>query len=635
MKKLDTIKTKEKFLSSIESVEKEQVFEAIQNNTEDLDLYTYFITMGAHNTGSIDENELYDYMLKVYSDWYFLTKNTGKANVLTVKLFSDENMSPAKMTGKQCFELFNSKKYDNIIPIEIRHVNKLDEKFFVNIDVNALYQKNDKYDTNCRLYINLPANKIIGFVKEFTDRAYLENMPCNIKFLSCDDRCDTVIIYTDYDNVENIVHEIENIKKEYPTIMKGVGGVNVLLGKYNDYIGFGERPDDGGTYFHSRARALESIKSVASLDIVKENFVGKENKIIFRSDGKNYTPTEYLTFLIEKMATKLVEEKIETLEKAKAESEQKADTKQTEENKEEKTDTTEDTQDNKKDNKTKTEETTVDVESEEEPKEKDELARLYEIRENIQSELNLDEQVKALKKSLTTRSEYRMDLGDLGQVDYNFLGKLYSIFTVSSGAKYGKSVEEQKRVVASKIFRTTDTVCGVNTRDFLCVYFRQVLTDFLKEILDRDMESCKQTKQSSMLNNLKTKKAQKLKLIISKILDEDDDEGKEYISDCINDYIRILSTDASDNVEVYVDDEKVVLDTDINADMLYNFPDLQTEYMNLSKSNEFIDKTLQDFGIQPENLALSSGTKNVSKTRVKDVEETRTYYYDPEGYLGK
>ena len=593
MKNLNAIKTKEKFLSSIESVEKDAIFEAIKNNTEDLDLYTYFVTMGAHNTGSVDQTELYDYLLRLYSDWYFLTKNTHKGGVYTVKLFSDENMSPAKMTGKQCFELFNSKKYDKIIPIEIQHINKLEEKFFVSIDVNELYQKNAEFDTNCRLYLNLPANKIVGFVKEFTDRAYMENMPCNIKFLTCDDRCDTVIIYTDYENVENIVHEIEYIKKEYPSLVEGVGAVNVMLGKYNDYIGYGESPEDGSTYFHSRAQALEAIKKVASLDIVKDNFVGKENKIIFRSDGKNYTPTEYLTFLIEKMAVRLVEEKIEAIESKKV--------------KQNEVDTQED----------------------------NELATLYKMRENIQSSVDIDAQVKALKKSLTTRNDYKMDLGKLGQVDYNFLGKLYSVFMVSSAGKYGRSIEEQKRIVADKIFRTTDTVCGVNTKEFLKVYFRQVLTDFLKEILDRNLESIKKTKQSSMLNNLKTKKAQRLKNIIAKILDEDSDEGKDYITDCINDYIRILSTDAGEKVEVYVDDERVVLDTDINADMLYNFPDLQTESMNLSKSTEFIDKTLSDFGINPENMALGVNTKNISKVHVQDVEDTRTYYYDPDGYLAK
>ena len=152
----------------------------------------------------------------------------------------------------------------------------------MSIDINKLYNQKVKNDTVVRLYINLPSNKIIPFVKEFIDRAYLAEFPATIKFLNTDDRCDTVIIYTDYSSASQVVKEIESIREDYPSRFEGVGGVNPLLARVNDYIGFGEKPENGDTYFKSRTAALSTIENSAVTTVLKENIVAKVNVQITR-----------------------------------------------------------------------------------------------------------------------------------------------------------------------------------------------------------------------------------------------------------------------------------------------------------------------------------------------------------------
>ena len=208
MSRLGGIKEKEKFLSSLEVVD-QSVISLAKENTERLDLYTYFITLGAHNTGAIENKYLYEFLLSRYADWFCLNKNS--TNTAVYKITHGVFYSPTNMTGKECFDFIKSGKFAEVLPIQFQYINKLEEKFFVSIDINKLYNQKVKNDTVVRLYINLPSNKIIPFVKEFIDRAYLAEFPATIKFLNTDDRCDTVIIYTDYSSASQVVKEIESI----------------------------------------------------------------------------------------------------------------------------------------------------------------------------------------------------------------------------------------------------------------------------------------------------------------------------------------------------------------------------------------------------------------------------------------
>ena len=578
MSRLGGIKEKEKFLSSLEVVD-QSVISLAKENTERLDLYTYFITLGAHNTGAIENKYLYEFLLSRYADWFCLNKNS--TNTAVYKITHGVFYSPTNMTGKECFDFIKSGKFAEVLPIQFQYINKLEEKFFVSIDINKLYNQKVKNDTVVRLYINLPSNKIIPFVKEFIDRAYLSEFPATIKFLNTDDRCDTVIIYTDYSSASQVVKEIESIREDYPSRFEGVGGVNPLLARVNDYIGFGEKPENGDTYFKSRTAALSTIENSAVTTVLKENIVAKEQSVIFRADGRSYTPTEYLMFLVERVAISLIEDKICEMEE-------------------------DDTTDRSK------------------------LFRLYKLRESVEKEIEIAEEVKKLKKCLTRNGEYQLSITDIGVSEYDFVSKLYRLFTTEEDRVYKrKNKDEQKRTISSVLFRTNGDLDGVNIQEFLEEYFRLEVATVLQEIIDDKMGELKETKQSSVLSNLKQKQIMRLRTILKNILNDSDD-GREYLDRCVADYIRILSTDAAESVEVYIDDVKISLDSSVNEEIVSLLPSLQSAVDSLSIEGWFIDKTLGDFGINKDNLSINDTTKNLGRERtVVEKKEEREFYYQP------
>ena len=125
---------------------------------------------------------------------------------------------------------------------------------------------------------------------------------------------------------------------------------------------------------------------------------------------------------------------------------------------------------------------------------------------------------------------------------------------------------------------------------------------------------------------------QKLSIILKHILN-DTDEGRLYIGDAINDYVRILSTDAFDSVEVSIDGRKITIDKDINSDIISLLPSMQEDVNKLALDSGFIDNILEGFGINIENLCINKETKNITKKQQKKKAEQREYYYNPEGYL--
>lgn len=565
MSRLNEIKEKEKFLKGIEGVPK-SVIDVVRENVEKLDLYTFFITYGACNTGEVNGKELNDFLLGKYADWYCLNQNNKSTAVY--KVTHGAFYTPSGMSGKECMELIKGGKLSSVLPIRIQYVNKLDDKFFVSIDVNKLYNQGIDNDSKVRLYINMPANKILAFVKEFIDRMYLIECPCRLKFLNNDSRCDTVVIYTDYASANRIVKEIESIREDYPSRFADIGGVNPLLSKVNDFIGFGEAPVNGETYFKSRTDAISAIDRSAVTTVLKENFVAKEQSLIFRTDGRSYTPTEYLMYLVERVAIGLVEEKIVEKERGKTG--------------------------------------------------KAELFRLYKLREAIEKEIEIDEEVKKLKRCLTRTGEYQLDMGDIGVSNYDFVGKLYRLFTTEGERLVSRrDLDGKKSQINSVLFRANGDIGGVNVEEFLKDYFRVEVATALEEIISSKMDELKVTRQSSILSNLKQKQIIRLRTILKNILNDSDD-GREYLDKCVADYIRILSTDAVENVEVYIDDCKVSLDSNINEDIISLLPSLRSSADNLTIDGWFIDKTLLDFGINKDNIAIGSKTKNLSKERIVD-----------------
>lgn len=584
MSKLSKQRAKEKFLKNITEVDKDVILEELKKSDTNTDLYSYFIGMNAFNETILTDKDVNEFLLRAYSDWYFLHKNTRRDT--ENPLLNQFAYIPVNLNGDKCLQLIRGGEFDETLPIYFQHVNKLEETFFMCIETDRLYNKefkNAEYDV--RLYLNLPVYKALEFAKEFLDKAYLDDFPALIKVLNNDHRCDTITIYTDYEYAQKVIDIIEEIKYEMPTIFAQVGKVNPLLGTINEYIGFGEQ-NDGTTYFTSRTRALSCIQEEACRFKLKEGIVAEEKQIIFRSDGSKFTASEYLAYLIEKNAIKLIENRIAEIEKE-----------------------TED--------------------------ETPELSRLYLLRDNVNIGLDMTEEVSNLKRALTRKTNYKLAIDEVGESDYDFVSKLYRLFTTEEERCLKTRNERQKKgVIANKIFHTTETFEGVSTREFLETYFKTEIALLLKEALDYDITCMKRTKQSAVITNIRKKAALRLRSILNSIVD-DGDEGREYVGLAVNDYIRILSSGSTENVEVSIDNKTLSIDKDVNMDIISLLPRLKEEINELSINIDFIDRTLQEFGINKDNLCLNNTTKHIKKEKTLKSESESECYYNPDGYLSK
>ena len=108
MSKLRRQKAKERFLKDVEIVDKEVILNELKSNAENDDLYTYFIKKNAFNTGSLKESDLNEFLLKTYSDWYFLHRTSKNISAGEIRILSDVEYSPAILSGKALVNLIKS-----------------------------------------------------------------------------------------------------------------------------------------------------------------------------------------------------------------------------------------------------------------------------------------------------------------------------------------------------------------------------------------------------------------------------------------------------------------------------------------------------------------------------------------------
>ena len=588
MSKLSKQRAKEAFLQNVEGVSRDTALE-IMRNAGDEDLYTYVVKTGAFNSGVLEDKDIAELILKVYSDWYFLHKNTFNDDIKAVKLLSESKFAPVNLVGDGCFDLVKSGEYNDCLPISFQYINRLEDKYFICIKTDVLYNRHyNNAGYECRLYINLKCDSLLDFAREFLDRAYLVEFPAIIKVLNNDDRFDTITIYTDYEYAQNIIDMINDMRRECSYIFKDfLGDVSPMLGLIDDYIGFGEQCTCGQTYLVSRCMALSNLKNIAGDRLIKSGIVGEESKIIARADGSTYTPSEYLYYLIEKNAIRLVENKIDEIERHGVES-------------------------------------------------SDELDKLYAMRDDITTGLDMSAQVSSLKKSLTRNEKYTLTIDGVGEDNFDYESKLYRLFSTEDDRVLGRHTGmKRKDLISSHVFTISETFAGMNTREFLDTYFKAKLAVVIKEVIDNELNSLKRTRSSNILIELKKKACVRLKSILSSLLD-DGDEGRVYVGRAINDYVRILSTDALDNVEISIDGRTISLDDNINSDIISLLPDLQASINELTLNSEYIDNILEEFDINKENICVNKITKNIHKVKGKQVEQEESrFYYNPEGYLTK
>ena len=571
-------KLAEEFLSSVTGVDTEAVLKEVRA-LKDEDVYTHFTTKDALRTGRIEDVDMNEFLLKVYSDWYFLHKNTFNRNIRAVKLLTEYAYTPVKLSdGKSVLNMVKSHNFDDVLPISIQYINKVEDKYFVVVRTDELHnQIFPNCDYSVRLYLNLKTDALLEFASIFLDRAYSNEFPAIVKILNNDMRSDTITIYTDYEHAAKVVSTIEEIKSENETLFKGMGANTSILGRVNDYIGFGEVNSLDKTYLYSRCKALSATEKLAEVEYLRKALMLDEEKMIRRGNGRTYTPTEYLEYLVERNAIALIESKIEELENS-------------------------------------------------EPRDKTRIRKLKDMLDNVWTVVDIHEEVNKLKRSFTRNVNYILEIDGVGKQEFDYISKLYSVFGDARTSIKPVPVTAKKDKISSVFFRTTDTFEGLNTREFLSVYFRTKLSYILQDVISDETEALYHSKESTTLTRLKRKVIAKLKEVLGLIIDEED-EGRVYLDRYIFDLLRILSTDGLEMVETHIAGKAVPMDTSVPTEMVSLLPLLKDEIKLLSENTTFINNILLGLGINSDNIALSSTTENVCVASKREEEKKLTGYH--------
>lgn len=577
MSKSKREQAKKEFLSEVTAVDTKEILDIVRSLKEE-DVYTHFITSGAIAAGTIDNSDINEFLLRIYSDWYFLHKNTTNKNIRAVKMLTEFAYTPVKLSdGKSLLNMVKSHEFDDVLPMTIQYINQLEDKYFIAVRTDILHnQIYPNLEYSVRLYLNIKHNRLLEFSSIFLDRAYSNDFPAILKILNNDYRNDTITIYTDYEFANKVIAAIEDIKIENKHIFEDMGELSPLLGRVNDYIGFGEVDSVNSTYLYSRCGALAATEKLAEVEYLRKALMQDEEKIISSRNGRTYTATEYLEHLIEKNAVSLIESRLNELENEK-------------------------------------------------PRNRAAILKLRDMLDNIWTVVNIHEEVNKLKRSFTRNENYVLEIAGVGKHEFDYISRLYNLFAGNTRTSIKPvPTTKKKDTISSQFFKTTDMFEGLNTREFLTVYFRTKLSYILPDIIATETENLYRSKDSTVLTRLKKKVIDKLKTVLGYIIDEED-EGKEYLDRYIFDLLRILSTDGLETVSTDIAGKSVPMDTSVPTEMISLLPLLQDEVKLLSQTNSFIDNILLGLGINNENICLTATSENICKK--KEVPEKKLTGY--------
>ena len=231
------------------------------------------------------------------------------------------------------------KRLINIIKTHPNYKSNLEviEQKQSNGDVAFYHIRNKNYnysysENSIRLYINILRENVAKFSTQLIEELQDENF--YFKFISDNqlaktDRSESIVFYTNTDEVEKIVQSIDRIRQKKPQLVANTKGVNPFMKKINDFTGYA--PDVDGTYITENNKKINISPSFNTLlshvledsyfSVAKE-IISKDKNLTLLTNGEIYEQIEpyvglypiisqkYNNQLIDKMKFKLEEAKL-------------------------------------------------------------------------------------------------------------------------------------------------------------------------------------------------------------------------------------------------------------------------------------------------------------------------------------
>lgn len=277
--------------------------------------YSDLVRVNARNSGKSSAfKDIEEYCALIYSYWYngILNLDSSAQNPEIKRAIEEIKSNPKfkteNMKSSGFYNFFNG-GFDKEIGVkELAPVlmqnsiweNNQGSGGFMHVQTNRLNFNGERTNVETRLYLNLDTNSIFPFSKQLLSICMEKNLNLYTKMASNDSRNENIVIYTNYQNAGKIIDVINTIKKEQPEIFEGADKINPIMGKVDNYIGFGEEP----VYKHSsfnkeRSNAIEDAIQAANTKFYKETILKDESQPSIRtSSGEVLTKDDYLCYMV-------------------------------------------------------------------------------------------------------------------------------------------------------------------------------------------------------------------------------------------------------------------------------------------------------------------------------------------------
>lgn len=206
---------------------------------------------------------------------------------------------PDVSTMQEANDIFFSKKGDNDLEDAL-------EKYrwtafgsgsgWVHVCSRYVTAKKDQYlNVEHRLYLDtesLDTYKMITYLVEKCDEHHL---PYYFKFDQFANRDDTIVIYSDTENLTKYVEILQEIKRDYPELVARTKEPPLLTGKIDGWIGYGSEPEktpDGKLHSFNEVRTSVLESAIAQ---VTKNWIMNHRDMLINYQGQKVKFQDYIT----------------------------------------------------------------------------------------------------------------------------------------------------------------------------------------------------------------------------------------------------------------------------------------------------------------------------------------------------
>lgn len=225
-----------------------------------------------------------DYAIDQFlSSYYYNTLKTGRINAYKALTYLEAKDIQVDDINKEVEKnLLSELKTTNAFRIDEQKGKNDENTYFYHV-----FSPSYKYDSNLdiiKVYINSNRRNVASLAGELLSKMQDDNLYLKFssdKQLESIARTETIVIYTDENNINNILNNIENIAKDKPELFEGSEKMNPFLRKIGK-VGYAKEIKPGSKYNNNKGEQetiAESYNTFLSRAL-EESFVEASKKVI-------------------------------------------------------------------------------------------------------------------------------------------------------------------------------------------------------------------------------------------------------------------------------------------------------------------------------------------------------------------